>query len=193
LSFLASFGLVTADNLHETVKTNFYTFRFYLAFRENWEAPKKAAARRYFVENVMSRFETHFTHESDTPFWGGWVPKESEYRWSLGGASVFTFFVKESENTPKKIIIKGRPLGQQRAIVKLNGKEIFAGEIPQSGFPELIPPVGLIRTVENGENRLDFTWPDARKRDNRPWPLNPRPHAGDQRPLAFAFKEFILK
>jgi hypothetical protein len=145
------------------------------------------------VENVMSCFERHFTHESDTPFLSGWAPKESEYRWSLGGASAFAFFIKESENMPKKIIIKGRPLGQQHAIVKLNGKEIFTGKIPQSGFPELILPAGLIRTVANGENRLDFTWPDARKYDNRPWPLNPRPHAGDQRLLAFAFKEFVLK
>ncbi|MDR1497657.1 MAG: hypothetical protein LBS59_04500, partial [Puniceicoccales bacterium] len=191
LSFLASFGLSTAGNLHETVKTNFDNFRFYLAFRKDWEPAKKAAAHRYFVENVMTRFNTRFTHESDSPFWGGWAPKESKHRWSLGGISAFTFFVKESKNTPKKIIIKGRPLGQQCATVKLNSKEIFTGEIPQNGFPEFVPPAGLIRTVENGENRLDFIWHNARKLDNRPWPLNPRPHSGDQRLLAFAFQEFI--
>lgn len=190
--YMSRVGLSLESNLSQYFETNYDSFRLYFAQRVSDTAETVLAERAFFIRNIMSHFETRWEAGTAGVFASGWGRVEKKdgraFRWSEGAASALTFFVRGTSGFSGRLLLRGFPRGKQRAVVKLNGVEIYNGIIGAGGFPEISIPKGVLRPVELGENRLEFQWPDALLFDNRPWPDGPRPGFGDRRLVAFAFE-----
>jgi hypothetical protein len=202
---LPAFGLSIDDNLYETIETNQGMFRFYFARNAASTPEKNNASKEFFIKNTLTHFSTRIT-ATDTPcFAFGWGAKDvNSLRPSNEKKSSIEFFLPpDAARKSVGIKLSGKPIGTQRAIIKLNGALLFSGTLSAptttttsdkaaenvSEFYFPLPPnsPGLLRDVSQGANLLEFTWADARAADDRPWPLVRRPRSGKLPPLAFQF------
>jgi len=216
LDCLPAFGLTIESRLYQAFRTNYGGYRLYLAKRKGGDATAAGAAdaalARFFLRDVMTRFETRWT--ADEPFHfdaaDGWGRVERDagtgkpFRWSSGGRSTLAFFVKDAPPA-RRLVVRGRPFGGQprRVVARLNGREVFNGVLSAGenviagaealrGLRDASAPAVLAGTGD-AENTLEFLWLDAVRYDNRPWPEGPRPGWGDQRVVSFAVEEIALE
>jgi hypothetical protein len=185
-SSLTSFGIFVDDSLFRRLKIKEDSFILRYAENKHIGVEENLKYKKYFLENVMQDYR-HFTHKDSSLFSLGYYVKASRYRrggekdyfWLGTGKSVAKLYLKTVENLKNRIAIKGKPHGQQRAVIKVNGREIFSGEVPADGFKGLSIPEGVLQV---GANQVEFNWPDAR-------PVG----KGDNRVVAFAFEELLLE
>ena len=84
---------------------------------------------------------------------------------------------------------------KQRAVLKLNGVQIFSGNFSGKGLETFSIPAGLFHDAEHGGvNVLELEWPDARSETDRPWPLvRTRPGKENRPALAFKFESLEIQ
>jgi hypothetical protein len=166
-------------------------FNLYHADNQNAGKEMNADSLKYFIENVMKNTlcVTHedfhlFTAGVHVKAWKYWKEAERDYIWfgkeKFGKEkTTVEILLKNPEKLKRILTIKGRTHGRQRALIKVNGREIFFGEVPADGFKELIVPEEVLHV---GVNQVEFNWPDARPVER-----------GDNRIVAFAFEKLFLE
>jgi hypothetical protein len=185
---VSPFGVSLNKSLFTRVSVNKgeAVFNLYYADNKNAEKETNVESQKYFIENVMKN-TPRVTHEDFHLFttgvhvkaWKYWKKTEREYIWFGKEKTVVEVFLKNPEKLKRTLTIKGTPRGLQQTVIKVNGKEIFSGEVPAGGFKELIVPEGVLQV---GENQVEFNWPNACPAGR-----------GDNRIVAFAFKELFLE
>jgi hypothetical protein len=176
---------VESSHLYEPFQANLIKGRVFHVSRTNGEQWRNRSFENDFIKNTMTHPERFTPTDPRFFYTQGWYAEDSapnaDFRRAVGSHSSFGFFLKDAEKPPKKISISGFPNGHQTARITLNGREIFSGIIPADGFTNLPIPDGALRPLREGENSLEFFWPDARAVGN-----------GDPRLSAFALREIRL-